>query len=79
MAKPRKWTLEKLQAEALKYNQRMDFQYGSTGAYLSARRQKLLDVVCSHMQESATKKYTDEEIIVLDIVRQHFPDADGEF
>lgn len=65
MAKPRKWTFEKLQAEALKYNRRVDFQYGSTGAYLSAMRQKLLDVICSHMQESATKKYTDEEIIEI--------------
>lgn len=65
MSKPRKWTLDKLQKEAIKYNRRVDFQYGNTGAYLSARRQGLLDAVCGHMLESATKPYTDNEIIEI--------------
>lgn len=63
MSKPVKWTLEKLQEEAIKYNRRVDFQNQSCRAYLSARRQGLLDKVCAHMEKSATKKYTDEEII----------------
>lgn len=65
MNKKIKWTLEKLKAEALKYSRRVDFQYGSVGAYLSARRQKLLETICTHMQEPATKKYTDEEIFEI--------------
>lgn len=65
MNKPKKWTLEKLQAEAGKYTRRVDFQSGSVGAYLSARRQGLLDTLCTHMQEPATKAYTDEEIFEI--------------
>jgi very-short-patch-repair endonuclease len=65
MNKPKKWTLEKLQKEASKYTRRVDFQNNSTGAYLSARRQNLLDFLCTHMQDSATKPYTDEEIIEI--------------
>jgi len=62
MSNPRKWTLDKIQAEAIKYVRRADFQKGNSGAYISARRQGLLDAVCAHMQLPATRRYTDEEI-----------------
>lgn len=66
---PRKWTLEKIQIEANKYSRRLDFQINSRGAYIAARRLGLLDVFCNHMQDSATKKYTDQEII--DIAKKY--------
>jgi hypothetical protein len=65
MGKPRKWTLDKLKAEASKYTRRVDFQQKSCGAYLSARRQGLLDLLCSHMQEPATKPFSEEEILEI--------------
>jgi hypothetical protein len=68
MSKPIKWTKELLYTEAKKYNRRVDFQKFSRGAYLSAKRQGLLEDVCSHMQPNATKKYTQEQI--LEIAKQ---------
>lgn len=65
MGKPRKWTLEKIKEESFKYQRRTDFQKNSRGAYTSARRQGFLEIVCAHMQESATEKYTDKEIIEI--------------
>lgn len=62
MNKNKKWTLEKLQKEASQYTRRIDFQRGSVGAYLSAKRQGLLDILCVHMQKPATRAYSDEEI-----------------
>ena len=50
--KPRrmmKWTLEKVQSEASKYNRRVDFVRGSSGAYQCAWKRGWLDSVCQHM------------------------------
>lgn len=44
------WTLENLQAEALKYNNKVDFRKNSNPAFLTASRKKLLDQICSHME-----------------------------
>jgi hypothetical protein len=44
------WTLENLQAEALKYDNKADFRTHSNPAFLTAARKKLLDQICSHME-----------------------------
>lgn len=43
------WTLENLQAEASKYDNKVDFRIHSNPAFLTASRKKLLDQICSHM------------------------------
>ena len=54
--KSRKWTLKKLKIEAKKYKSRSEFEKSNSGAYSSARRQGVLDVVCSHMKRLVNKK-----------------------
>jgi GIY-YIG catalytic domain. len=44
-----KWTESKLQAEALKYSGRYEFQKGSASAYQSALRRGLVEKICQHM------------------------------
>lgn len=44
------WTLENLHAEALKYDNKVDFRTHSNPAFLTASRKKLLDQICSHME-----------------------------
>lgn len=44
------WTLENLQAEALKYDNKVDFRKNSNPAFLTASRKKILDQICSHME-----------------------------
>ena len=44
------WTLETLQAEALKYENKVDFRQNSNPAFLTASRKGLLDQICSHME-----------------------------
>jgi isopentenyldiphosphate isomerase len=46
-----KWTKEKCQEEALKYNSRNEFQRNSGGAYNVSRKNGWLDEMCSHMVE----------------------------
>jgi len=43
------WTPETLHAEALKYDNKVDFRAGSNAAFLTASRRGLLDRICSHM------------------------------
>jgi hypothetical protein len=43
------WTIENLQAEALKYDNKVDFREQSNPAFLIASRMKVLDQICSHM------------------------------
>jgi hypothetical protein len=43
------WTLERLKAEAAKYQTRMEFNERASGAYSAARKRKLIDEVCAHM------------------------------
>ncbi|HXN74882.1 MAG TPA: hypothetical protein VN855_00130 [Candidatus Acidoferrum sp.] len=54
-----KWTFEKIQQEALKYNTRTEFQ--SNSAYDAAQKRHILDEVCSHMKE-IRHSWTDEEL-----------------
>lgn len=44
------WTLENLHAEALKYDNKVDFNKKSGPAFLTASRMKVLDKICSHME-----------------------------
>ena len=44
-----RWTEQMLIEEALKYNNRSDFQSANSGAYKSAIRKGILNDVCSHM------------------------------
>jgi hypothetical protein len=46
-----KWTKEKCQEEALKYNSRNEFRKNSSGAYDTSRKNGWLDEICSHMVE----------------------------
>jgi hypothetical protein len=45
------WTLDRLQAEALKYSTRQEFQQKSGAAYKAAGEQKCRDQICSHMSQ----------------------------
>lgn len=45
----RKWTLEALHEEALKYKTKVEFLRGSSKAFHSAYYNKVLDDICSHM------------------------------
>ena len=60
-----KWNLETLQIEALKYNSRMEFKNNKGGAYSTAVRLKLLDIICGHMIEIRKPKgyWTKEKYI----------------
>ena len=49
--KNKKWTKEKCQDEALKYNHRFNFKKGNGSAYNSAYFNNWLDDICSHMTE----------------------------
>ena len=44
------WTIENLRAEALKYDNKVDFRKKSNPAFLTASRKKVLDEICSHME-----------------------------
>ena len=59
-----KWSEEALSSEALKYIRRQDFCRGSRNAYFAAiaRGTQFMDLICSHMTESKTKAWTDEEL-----------------
>jgi hypothetical protein len=43
------WTLERCQAEALKYETRTAFQLGSRDAHAAAQKKDWLDQICTHM------------------------------
>jgi len=61
MARPTKWTLEAIQAEAAKYATRPAFSKGSNTAYVAACRRKLLNQVCAHT-ETGPAPWTEERI-----------------
>ena len=44
------WCKDSIETEALKYNTRMEFRNACGGGYEYARRTKILDHVCSHME-----------------------------
>lgn len=56
-----KWTLNLLQAEALKYHTRGEFRKKSNNAYQTARNRSMLDIICSHMTP-LRKKWTQSEL-----------------
>lgn len=47
----RKWNLDNVKLEALKYRTKNEFREKSSGAYFSALKNKWLDISCSHMPE----------------------------
>jgi hypothetical protein len=49
IGKKRKWPLEKLQLEALRYKTSADFAKYSNGAYQAAYRMGVLELICRHM------------------------------
>lgn len=57
-----RWTLKKIQDEAIKYKTRGEFQEKSDNAFQAAFKRGLLDQICGHMEESATKPWLDEEL-----------------
>ena len=50
-----RWTKDKCQIEALKYNSRIDFKKNNENAYQASRRNNWLDDVCYHMNTKKTK------------------------
>tara|TARA_Y100000034_G_scaffold136985_1_gene217997 strand:- start:3946 stop:5565 length:1620 start_codon:yes stop_codon:yes gene_type:complete len=58
----KKWTKEKIIAEAKKYDTRSNFKKNNAAAYQAARRLGILDIVCSHMKIKL-KRHTKESII----------------
>jgi hypothetical protein len=55
------WTLEELRKVASLYKKRNDFKKGNEGAYATARKRKILEEICQHM-EPPKKEYSEEEI-----------------
>jgi len=51
--KPRKWTLEKLLEEALKYNSKRTFELGNNGAYQTTRNRNLESIFFNHMPKDS--------------------------
>lgn len=49
------WTNKKIQEEALKYSTKNEFKNGSVGAYNAARKNDILNKVCSHMPKHVYK------------------------
>ena len=45
----KKWTIDKLKEEALKYKTKTEFKEKSGGAYSTAQKTKLLNEICNHM------------------------------
>ena len=60
----RKWTLEALKIEALRYQTRTEFSKGSSGAYNAAWKNGRLDIVCSHMPKP--ERLTDYKNLVYE-------------
>lgn len=56
----RKWDEESIRAEALKYKTRWEFQKGSGGAQIAARRLGIMESVCEHM--GGNRKWDEESI-----------------
>jgi hypothetical protein len=58
------WTTESLQAEAAKYQDRVDFLNQSTRAYKVAHKRGLLDTICAHMRPKweSRRTWTPERI-----------------
>lgn len=54
------WTFERCKEEALKYKTRYEYFLNASGSHESARRNKWLDIVCSHMLKRV-EKWTDEK------------------
>jgi len=52
----KKWTYDSLLTEAKKYSFKKEFQDGSTGAYIKARRLGILDDICIHMPSRKDRK-----------------------
>lgn len=63
----RKWTLDNLRSEALKFKTRNDFAKTSASAYASAWKKNLLDEICQHMPPRHRNVYTKDECIEMAI------------
>ncbi len=61
------WTFEKCKEEALKYNKRVDFAKNSMYAYNKARKEKWLNIICSHMEKDINLKWSFEKCKELSI------------
>src|ERR1035437_9225607 len=61
-SKRTKWTFEKMQQEALKYETKIEFKTKSNGAYSAALRRGILKDICSHMVE-LLHFWTKEEVL----------------
>jgi predicted GIY-YIG superfamily endonuclease len=68
---PLYWTLDRLNAEAAKYQTRKEFKKRASGAYSAACKRKLLDEVCAHMVSLTQRRgYWDNKERVLDAAKK---------
>lgn len=65
----KKWNYESVKNEARKFSGRTEFSQNSAGAYNAAKRNGLLDDVCSHMKHANTK-WT-PELLKLEAKKYH--------
>lgn len=68
-----KWPFEKLKNEAAKYEYRSDFMKKSQTAYVIAARQKILDIICSHMKLEKSTSFSERELFA--IIKEIYPSA----
>jgi hypothetical protein len=66
-----KWKNEEIQKEALKYDKRIDFKFGSPQAYDVAQQRKMLDKICSHMKRAIN--VSGPELELFERIREIYP------
>jgi predicted GIY-YIG superfamily endonuclease len=77
------WNKEDAHKEALKYNNRSEFQKKSTSAYQYAKRNGLLDDICSHMEwkggQNWDKKSVEKEALKYSIISDFIANGKGAY
>lgn len=66
-----KWENYEVQKEALKFDTRMGFKFGSPKAYDVAVQRKILDEVCSHMKKAINVSTSEREL--FDKIKEFYP------
>ena len=66
-----KWTLKKLEKQALKYDSRTEFYRNNPGAYSSAKKRGLLDQICQHI--NVNQNISGQEQALFNIIKNLYP------
>lgn len=74
------WDYKKVKKEAFKYEKRIDFQKNSPRAYEYARKNKILDEVCSHMKSRfLTYEIVKNKASKFDTIKEFRKNANSEY